>query len=166
MRIVRFLTLAALTAGTRAAAQNPALPTATGGEIHGLVVDGASKAPISTAIVDVTGTAAATVAHAATGTDGSFRVAHLQPRRYRVRIHAIGYTPRPLPPIEIGPSTPSVDVGTVTLAAAVVVLQPLQVTGQKQDVELAPDRNIYVVGDMPTTRGGTSLAVVRRRPPG
>ncbi len=164
MRIVRFLTLAALTAGTQAAAQNPPMPTPTGGDIHGLVVDGASKAPISTAIVDVTGTGAAAVAHAATGTDGSFRVANLQPGRYRVRIHAIGYTPRPLPPIEISPSTPSVDVGTVTLAAAVVVLQPLQVTGQKQDVELAPDRNIYVVRDMPTTRGGTALDVLRNVP--
>jgi len=164
MRIVRFLTLAALTAGTQAAAQNPSLPTATGGDIHGLVVDGANKAPISTAIVDVTGIEAPTAAHAVTGTDGSFRAANLPPGRYRVRIHAIGYTPRPLPPIEISPSTPSVDVGTVTLAAAVVVLQPLQVTGQKQDVELAPDRNIYVVRDMPTTRGGTALDVLRNVP--
>jgi len=164
MRIVRFLTLAALTAGTQAAAQNPAVTTPGGGDIHGLVVDGASKAPIGTAIVDVTATGAATVAHAATGTDGTFRVANLQPGRYRVRIHAIGYTPRPLPPVETSPSTPSFDVGTVTLATAVAVLQPLQVTGQKQDVELAPDRNIYVVRDMPTTRGGTALDVLRNVP--
>src|SRR5207253_9764270 len=44
------------------------------------------------------------------------------------------------------------------------VLQPLQVTGQKQSVELAPDRNIYVVRDMPTTRGGTALDVLRNVP--
>ena len=159
MRIVRSLGIAALIA---LAAVPPA--AAQSGEIHGLVVDGASKAPLGTATVDVTGIATAAAAHVATGTDGRFRVPDLQPGRYRVRIQAIGYTPRQLAPIEIGPSTPSVDVGTVTLAAAVVVLQPLQVTGQRQDVELAPDRNIYVARDMPTTRGGTALDVLRNVP--
>jgi len=159
MRIVRSLGIAALIA---LAAVPPA--AAQSGEIHGLVVDGASKAPLGTATVDVTGIGTAAAAHVATGTDGRFRVPDLQPGRYRVRIQAIGYTPRQLAPIEIGPSTPSVDVGTVTLAAAVVVLQPLQVTGQRQDVELAPDRNIYVVRDMPTTRGGTALDVLRNVP--
>jgi hypothetical protein len=38
------------------------------------------------------------------------------------------------------------------------------VTGQKRDVELAPDRNTYVVRDMPTTRGGTALDVLRNVP--
>src|SRR5260370_32941048 len=113
MRIVRFLALAALTAGTQAAAQNPPITTSPGGDIHGQVVDGASKAPISTAIVDVTAIGAATAAHATTGTDGSFRVANLPPGRYRGRIPAIGDTPRPRPPNQISPSTPSVDVGTV-----------------------------------------------------
>src|SRR5260370_8291276 len=113
MRIVRFLALAALTAGTQAAAQNPPITTSPGGDIHGQVVDGASKAPISTAIVDVTAIGAATAAHATTGTDGSFRVANLHPGRYRVRIHAIGYTPRPLAPIQMTPPTPTLALGTV-----------------------------------------------------
>jgi hypothetical protein len=52
----------------------------------------------------------------------------------------------------------------VSLTAVALVLQPLQITGQKQDVELAPDRNIYVVRDMPTTRGGTALDVLRNVP--
>ncbi|HST08047.1 MAG TPA: TonB-dependent receptor, partial [Gemmatimonadaceae bacterium] len=36
--------------------------------------------------------------------------------------------------------------------------------GQRQDVQLAPDRNTYVVHDMPTTRGGTALDVLRNVP--
>jgi len=157
--MIRFLAITAFTvlaAATQAAAQS--------GDIHGRVVDAASKAPVAAATVDVTGIGTPAAAHVATGTDGSFRIPDLQPGRYRVRIQAIGFTPRLLTTIEISPSTPSVDVGTVTLAAAVVVLQPLQVTGQRQDVELAPDRNIYVVRDMPTTRGGTALDVLRNVP--
>jgi hypothetical protein len=130
---------------------------ATSGEIRGHVVNAATQAPIGMARV-VAGTV-----QTSTDADGGFRISGLQPGRYRVRILAVGYTPREVA-VEIGPASPSVDVGTVTLTAAVVVLQPLQVTGQKQDIELAPDRNIYVVRDMPTTRGGTALDVLRNVP--
>src|SRR5881296_1672557 len=138
-RLVALATLIFLVVSSPAAAQS--IP-ATGGEIRGHVINAATKAPISTAKV------AAAAVQTSTDIDGAFRLHGLQPGRYRVRILALGYGPRELA-VEISPAAPSVDVGTVTLTAAVVVLQPLQVTGQKQDVELAPDRNIYVLRDMP-----------------
>src|SRR5258706_362632 len=133
------------------------ISVASGGEIRGHVVNAATKAPLGMARV-VAGTI-----QTSTDADGAFRISGLQPGRYRVRILAVGYTPREVA-VELGTASPSVDVGTVPLTAAVVVLQPLQVTGQKQDVELAPDRNIYVVRDMPTTPGGTALDVLRNVP--
>jgi len=161
-RCVALATAIVLAVCSLAAAQG--VPTISG-EIRGRVVNAANKTPIGIATVDVTDSgAAALTAHASTDADGSFRIQGLRPGRYRVRILALGYTPRNLPPVEIGAASPSVDVGTVTLTAAAVVLQPLQVTGQKQNVELAPDRNIYVVRDMPTTRGGTALDVLRNVP--
>src|SRR4029077_15774896 len=69
-----------------------------------------------------------------------------------------------LPPIQIGQSSQSIDVGSVFLNPAPVQLQALQVNGQKQEVQLAPDRNTYIVRDMPTTRGGTALDVLRNVP--
>src|SRR2546426_3574185 len=127
-RLVALATLIFLVASPPAAGQS--IP-ATGGEIRGHVINAATKAPISTAKV------AAAAVQTSTDIDGAFRLHGLQPGRYRVRILALGYGPRELA-VEISPAAPSVDVGTVTLTAAVVVLQPLQVTGQKQDVELAP----------------------------
>src|SRR6266478_2052043 len=153
-RLVALATLIFLVVSSLATAQD--IP-ASSGEIRGRVVNAATKAPLGMARV-VAGTT-----QTSPDADGAFRIPGLQPGRYRVRILAVGYTPREVA-VELGTSTPSVDVGTVTLAAAVVVLQPLQVTGQKQDVELAPDRNIYVVRDMPTTRGGSALDVLRNVP--
>jgi len=153
-RCVALATATALAVCSIAAAQG--VPS-TAGEIRGRVINAATKAPISLAKVATAG------AQTSTDVDGSFLIQGLQPGSYRIRILAFGYTPRELA-VEIGPASPSVDVGTVTLTAAAVVLQPLQVTGQKQDVELAPDRNIYVVRDMPTTRGGTALDVLRNVP--
>src|SRR3989442_8508486 len=133
------------------------------GEIRGRVVNAAGGTPIGIATLDLMDSAGAARAHASTDADGSFRIQGLPPARYRVRILALGYTPRVLP-VEISVASPSVDLGSVALTAAAVVLQPLQVTGQKRDVELAPDRTTYAVRDMPTTRGGTALDVLRNVP--
>src|SRR6266550_1996089 len=133
--------------------------------ITGRVVDSASNTPITSATVDVrVAGVPSSVAHATTGADGSFRVEGLQPGRYMIRIRALGYTPRPLAPIELRLPSSNYDVGTVVLNAAPVQLQSLQVTGQRQEVQLAPDRNTYIVRDMPTTRGGTALDVLRNVP--
>jgi outer membrane cobalamin receptor len=161
-RSLALATLIVFAAYSPAAAQGT---PATGGEIRGRAVNAATKTPIGMATVYVTDSgAAASAARTSTGDDGGFRVPGLRPGRYRVRIVAIGYTPRELPAIAIDSSAPSIDVGTVTLTASALQLQPKVVTGQQQDVELAPDRNTYVVRDMPTTRGGTALDVLRNVP--
>src|SRR2546425_586989 len=153
-RFVALATALLLAASSLTAAQG--IP-ATSGEIRGRVINAATKAPIAVAKVAVE------AVQTSTDADGAFRLQGLQPGRHRLRILALGYAPREVA-VEISPAAPSVDVGTVTLTAAAVVLQPLQVTGQKQNVELAPDRNIYVVRDMPTTHGGTALDVLRNVP--
>src|SRR6266850_6396223 len=134
------------------------------GDIHGRAVSAANNTPVAMATVSVRDSArAAPLAQTTTDVDGAFRVQGLPPGRYRVRIVAIGYAPRELPSIEVGATASSVDVGTVTLIAAPIVLPSVVVRGQQQQVELAPDRSTYVV-DMPTTRGGTALDVLRNVP--
>src|SRR6267378_3540406 len=135
------------------------------GDIHGRVVSAANNTPVAMATVSVRdSTRAAPPAQTTTDADGAFRVQGLPPGRYRVRIVAIGYAPRELPSIEVGRAASSVDVGAVTLIAAPIVLPSVVVRGQQQQVELAPDRSTYVVRDMPTTRGGTALDVLRNVP--
>lgn len=157
-RSVALATLIVLAARSPAAAQ-------TRGEIRGRVVEAASQTPIGTATVSVTGPgAAAPAASASSDTDGTFRVGNLRPGRYRVRIRAMGYTPRLLPPVEILASAPRVDVGSVVLTPSPVELVPIEVRAQQADVQLAPDRNTFVVRDLPSARGGTALDVLRNVP--
>ncbi|MGH7616059.1 MAG: TonB-dependent receptor plug domain-containing protein, partial [Gemmatimonadaceae bacterium] len=61
-------------------------------------------------------------------------------------------------------STGVADVGTVRLVAAALELQSVAVTEKRSDVQLAPDRNTYVVRDMPAAKGGTALDVLRTVP--
>ena len=154
-------TILVLCATSTAAAQ---VAAPAPGEIRGRVVAAANQAPINlaTVVVSASGTTAP-VARTAAGADGSFQVGGLRPGRYRVRILAIGYAAKDVP-VSLGSGATGADLGTVTLTTVAVELQALQVTGKQQDVQLAPDRSTYVVRDMPTTRGGTALDVLRNVP--
>ena len=150
---------------TYADAVSQTVTVSNGPTILGRVVDSTTNQPVPRAVIDASIPGAVAVAATAnTGDDGSFRVEGLRPGRYTVRVRAVGYTPRPLPAIELRSQESSYDVGTVFLKMAPVKLQSLSITGQKRDVQLAPDRNTYVVHDMPTTRGGTALDVLRNVP--
>lgn len=136
---------------------------ARGGEIRGRVTSGTSAAPVPGATIDasVVGTSA-TLARATSAADGAFLLPRLAPGRYRLRIRALGYAPRDLPSVAV--TTAAVDVGAVALVATPHELQSVAVTERRQEVQLAPDRNTYVVRDMPAAKGGSALDVLRTVP--
>ena len=157
-RTVALATLMVLMARSPAAAQNR-------GEIRGRVVETANQTPIG--LANVTATVAGMtvpVASASTDTAGNFRLAGLRPGRYRVRIRAMGYTPLVLPAVEVPATSHLADLGTLALAAAPIELVAIEATVDQADVQLAPDRNTFVVRDLPSTRGGTALDVLRNVP--
>ena len=143
---------------TPAAAQSA--PT---GEIRGHLVNAASGTPLPGMMVDVSlaGTSA-TIARATSAADGAFRIANLKPARYAVHIRALGYAPYDNASVTVGAT--SVDVGTIKLTNVALSLESVAVTEKRQDVQLAPDRNTYVVRDMPTAKGGNALDVLRTVP--
>lgn len=152
-----------LLAGRSAAAQGTTAPRR--GEILGRVVNAAAKTAIANATVEVTIAGAATPAgRAVTTADGAFRVQNLALGRYRVLIRAIGYRPVEVQAVDIVSVSPRTDVGTVALTASPLELQAVEVIVHRQEVLLAPDRNTFVVKDMPTTRGGNALDVLRNVP--
>ncbi|MDB4908163.1 MAG: TonB-dependent receptor [Gemmatimonadetes bacterium] len=156
--------LAALTAVSFTTASLSAQAAAPG-ELHGVVVNGASKRPLPNAVIELTRGADSTIrGRANAAADGAFRITGLALGTYRVRVRSLGYAPRLLPAV-LSTATPILDLGTVALAASTVQLEKLVVTGgQTKDVQLNPDRNTYVVRDMPSTKGGNALDVLRNVP--
>lgn len=136
----------------------------TSGEITGRVVISTGQAPIAFATIEVTMSCANTpTAKASTTSDGNFRVNGLRAGRYRMLIRALGYSPHDIPSIVIG-ALHGIDVGTVKLTAVALALQSVSVAAQRPDVQLSPDRNTFVVRDMPSAQGGTALDVLRNVP--
>ena len=128
-------------------------------------MNSATKAAIQNANIEVTIAGATTPAgRAVTTADGAFRIQNLALGRYRVLIRALGYRPVEVQAVDIVSASPRTDIGSVALTASAVELQAVEVIVHRQDVLLAPDRNTFVVKDMPTTRGGNALDVLRNVP--
>lgn len=134
-----------------------------GGGIRGRVINAASNTPLAGATVDVTVAGAqVTLGRAASIADGTFHLAGLRAGRYHVHVRALGYKPWDNPSVVV--ASGSVDLGTIRLVSAPLELESVAVTGKRPDIQLAPDRNTYVVRDMPTAKGGNALDVLRTVP--
>jgi outer membrane receptor protein involved in Fe transport len=153
-----------LVSSVRAAAQ--AGNATRKGEIVGRVVNSLDKGPITSANVEVTVAGTKTVVgRAVTSTAGTFRIVNLGvSARYRVFIRALGFRPTEVVAVDLFSATPRADLGTIVLTATATQLEAVETIVHRADVLLAPDRNTIVVRDMPTTRGGNALDVLRNVP--
>ena len=159
IRTIALATLVLVASFSRADAQAPS------GEIRGRVMNSAAQTPIDRATVEARVAAdSSPVASTTTDSTGAFHIGGLPAGTYRVRVRALGYAPRDVRAIVISAASTSANVGTVTLVATATKLSAQVVTAQKHDVELAPDKNTFVVRDQPTTRGGSALDVLRNVP--
>lgn len=137
---------------------------ATREDIHGRVATRGDVGLLPRATIEASGTTDTAAHHRAlTDSAGSFRIEGLAPGHYRVRIRALGFSPRTLTAV-VSAEKPSVDLGTILLTSAPVTLERMVVSERQRQVELAPDRNTYYVHDMPSTSGGSALDVLRNVP--
>ena len=134
-------------------------------ELRGRVVSSAGSAPIAHALVDVLALGGTTVLErGSTADDGSFRIDGVRAGVVRVRVRALGYSPRVLDSVRVADGAAPQSLGVIALTVAPLELQKLVVTGTHREIDLAPDRSSYAVRNMPTTRGGTVIDVLRNIP--
>ena len=136
---------------------------APSGDIRGHVVNAASNTALAGITVDASVQGSqAIVARATSGADGAFHIAALKPGQYHVHIRSLGYAPWDKTSVTVAAA--SVDLGIIKLVNVALQLESVAVREKRQDVQLTPDRNTYVVRDMPTAKGGNALDVLRTVP--
>jgi outer membrane cobalamin receptor len=96
--------------------------------------------------------------------DGSFRVEGLLPGQYTLRFRAIGLSPVTKNDLVITVDKPVVNVGEIKLAAAVTKLEGQEITAERDQEVLSPDRNVYSTKNMTTAAGGTAIDVLKNIP--
>jgi outer membrane receptor protein involved in Fe transport len=96
--------------------------------------------------------------------DGSFQVDGLAPGRYSVRVRALGYAPLSRSDVVITGEKSVADLGALSLSIVATTLEGQNVTAEREEVALAPDRNSYSTKNMTTASGGTAIDVLRNVP--
>lgn len=135
------------------------------GEVSGRLVEAGSGRAVASGSVTVRRASDTAFAGGALPRpDGSFRVDGLLPGRYTVRVRALGHAPLVRAGVVISPERPSVDLGTLELAVVAAQLEDQLVTAEREEVQLAPDRNSYSTKNLTTASGGTSIDVLRNVP--
>src|SRR5689334_8270872 len=156
-----FATSLLLAMSTRIPAQQPA----TSGEIRGrLTATGSSQPIVSGSVAARRDGDTAFTAGARPDSTGSFRVEGLRAGRYTIRVRALGYTPLVRAGVVVSAEHPIVDLGTLNLGVVATELAAQQVTAEREDVVLAPDRNSYWTKNMTAASGGTAIDVLRNVP--
>ncbi|MDB4884025.1 MAG: TonB-dependent receptor [Gemmatimonadetes bacterium] len=159
-------------AGAQAGPLPGAAPRAAGagapqaaGRITGTVINARTSQPMDAAGVAIrNATDSALVGGGFTRADGSFRVDGLRPGLYTVRVRVLGFAPVIKSDVRVTPASPALDVGRILLTPVATELSAVAVTSERSDVALAPDRNSYVVKDMPSAAGGSAVDVLRNVP--
>ena len=135
------------------------------GTVRGSVVAGSTGAPLAGASVAARSAADSSVVGVErTGEDGSFRFAGLAPGRYRVEATLAGYAPFTGRWRTVGGDSPEVDVGEIRLRLAAVSISGIQVTAERSEIVVAPDRDVYSLQNMPVASGGTATEALQSVP--
>lgn len=134
-------------------------------KISGKVVDKDTGEPVpyATAMLKETGSDAG-VAGGVADDNGEFFFNVKTAGRYKVALSYVGYDPLIREDIEVGPNTPDIFLGNLTMAASAVALEEVTVQGQRSLIEEKVDRTIYNAENDKTTIGGDASDVLRRVP--
>jgi len=128
-------------------------------------VDSASHQPIGSGSVTVRRVGDSTFAGGTLPkSDGTFRVDGLAPGRYTVRVRVLGFAQLAKNDVVITAAKPAVDVGDLTLLAVAAKLAGQEVTAEREEQVLSPDRNSYSTKNMTAASGGTAIDVLRNIP--
>jgi outer membrane receptor protein involved in Fe transport len=146
-------------------AQAVPAPGAGPGQIEGRLSESATGASVATGSITIRRQRDTTFAGGALPKpDGTFRVDGLAPGRYILRFRAIGYAPLTLNELVVTAENPVLNVGTLKLTVVATKLADQQVTAERDQQQLSPDRNTYDVKNMTTAAGGTAIDVLRNIP--
>ena len=142
-------------------AQGPSIT----GKVTGQILDSLSKQAVEFATIVLVNTASGKdVDGGLTETDGKFKLPEVKTGKYEIRISFLGYQAKTIPGIELTPSKPDFDAGTIWLTPEGIQLNEVTVTGEAALIENRIDKMVYNAEKDATVAGGDASEVLRRVP--
>ncbi|MGB3543247.1 TonB-dependent receptor domain-containing protein [Rubrivirga sp.] len=160
---LRGLALLALVSSSSALAQ-------TDYSVTGRVLEAETGAPVETASVALwrvsarRGVEAFVETGAVTDSDGSFRVEGLSRGRYYAVVRFLGFEPVTTDTLRLRPDAPSVDLGTIVLEVDATALGDVEVSAERDRIEIQVDRTVYRISDDPLLSGASTSEALETLP--
>lgn len=163
--LTALLTFIAAPAGAQERPGRPAEGRMAGLTVSGAVVDAATGEPIPSATVAVWRAADSTLATGTVATDnGRFVIEGIRPGRYYVKVSFIGYETATVDDVNLSPQQPRTDLGTIRLAVDTAMLDEVEITAERDFMEVHIDKNVYNTKDQLVSQGGSATDVLRNIP--
>lgn len=134
--------------------------------LSGQVLDASTNQPIETATIAVWRSSDSTlVTGTVTDAKGRFAIEGIRPGRYYVTISFVGYQRQVVSDVTLRPPTAlQVDLGVIRLTPDTALLQEVQVTAEREAVEIGIDRIVYNTREQLVSVGGAAVDVLRNIP--
>ena len=139
----------------------PEAPKGTG-RLTGTVLDATTKKPVEFATVALLpATGEPPLDGTVADEKGRFSLRGLAPGPYRLQLTFLGYAALVR---DVTVTSGTTDLGALTLTATAQQLGDVTVTGEKETVEVRPDRIVYNADRDLTNKGGVAADVLRKVP--
>lgn len=130
------------------------------GMISGSVTDSVTKKGIDFATLSITNSGSVNlVSGGLANENGSFKIEHLAPGKYRLVVSFLGYGSKTIDPILITADRSSIDLGNIVLAPLTNTLAEVEIVGQVPLIENKVDRVVYNAEQDITVSGGNAADV-------
>jgi outer membrane receptor protein involved in Fe transport len=99
-----------------------------------------------------------------TDANGRFALRNVPIGTYALRISFVGFSAEERPDLVLASHTPTVDLGTVRLSPETAMAEGIEVTAQREMMEVKIDRTVYNVQDQVAAVGGSAADVLQDLP--
>lgn len=135
------------------------------GVVVGTVKDDATGAPLASATVALhVAEDSSLVTGALSREDGTFAIQNLPAGAYYLQVSYVGYENEVVGDLAVTADNRRIEVGTVMLAPDTAVLDEVEVSAEREFMEVGIDRTVYNTVNQPITAGGTGRDILENLP--
>lgn len=136
-----------------------------GGTIKGFVIDNDLKHPLEGCVIKAFNMRDTTKPIGTqTNTKGEFELTKLFPGTYKIEAGIIGYSKVVLSNVKLIPPDMEIILDTFKLKSGSTSTEEIEVTAEKNELQLLPDKKVFNVGNNPLNEGGNAVDVLRKVP--
>ncbi|MFN0048220.1 MAG: TonB-dependent receptor domain-containing protein [Cytophagales bacterium] len=135
------------------------------GKVRGQIIDNQTNTPVEYATVALVNSIdTSNILGALADEKGNFVVDQVAEGEYQLKVSFIGYSNYKTDNIRISKSQPVVNIGQIKLKNTSKLLGDINVTGEREQMQLSIDKKIYEVDKNPVVAGGSASDVLKQIP--